>query len=131
MKQTFTSKRALAPWLVISLLIVAMAPYALGQTTGTLTGLVHDQSKAVIPGADITLIDEASGDSRKTISNEEGYFTFTALMAKTYKLRVEMAGFQTWERIGIIRPHWGQDPHQRHRHESRRSVGYRHGLRRC
>jgi hypothetical protein len=110
MKQTLQTKWGMAGWLALGLLLVAITPGAYGQATATLTGIVADQSKAVVPGADITLIDEASGDTRKTISNDEGYFTFTALMAKTYKLRVEMAGFQTWERIGI-RVHSGDKIH--------------------
>ncbi|NWG12725.1 MAG: TonB-dependent receptor [Acidobacteria bacterium] len=79
-----------------------MAPLAYGQATATLTGIVMDQSKAVVPGADITLTDELSGDARRTVSNAEGFFTFTALQARTYKLKVEMTGFQAWERPGIV-----------------------------
>jgi len=101
MKQKRQENWSLAAWLAVGLLIVAMAPNAHGQTA-TLTGLVTDQSQSVVPGADVILIDEASGDTRRSISNDEGYFTFTALMPKTYKLRVEMAGFQTWERVGIV-----------------------------
>jgi len=102
MTQLTQRKWSLAACLGVGLLIVAMAPNAFGQATATLTGLVTDQTTAVIPGADVILIDEASGDTRRSISNEEGYFTFTALMAKTYKVRVEMAGFQTWERPGVV-----------------------------
>ncbi len=94
--------RAPLRWLATGLLLAVMAPLAFGQATATLTGTVMDQSKAVVPGADISLTDELSGDARRTISNAEGYFTFSALQARTYRLKVEMTGFQAWERPGIV-----------------------------
>src|SRR5437867_4811123 len=83
-------------------LLVTLIPHAAwGQSTATVTGTVMDQSGAVVPGADVQLIDEKSGDVRRTVSNGEGYFTISAVQAKTYKLRVELTGFQAWERLGI------------------------------
>lgn len=93
---------SLVGWSVVVLFLLAILPFAFGQATSTITGTVMDKSGAVVPGADVILTDESSGDTRRTISNGEGYFTFAALPAKTYKIRVEMTGFQAWERVGII-----------------------------
>jgi len=82
---------------LILCLVLVMAtgiPAAFGQATATVTGTVMDQSQAVVPGATVLLIDAASGDTRRTVSNSEGYFTISAVQAKTYKLRVELGGFQ-------------------------------------
>ena len=57
MKHATQRRWSLATCLGAGLLIMAMAPNAFGQATATLTGLVTDQSKAVIPGADVILID--------------------------------------------------------------------------
>ncbi len=86
----------------IFLVMLTMAPAVFGQSTATLTGIVMDQSKAIVPNATIVLIDEATNDTRRSVSNNDGLFVFTALPAKTYKVRVEMKGFQNWERIGIV-----------------------------
>src|SRR6059036_2022521 len=86
---------------ILSLLVTLIPPAALGQSTSTVTGTVMDQSKAVVPGADVLLVDEKSGDVRRTVSNGEGYFTISAVQPKTYKLRIEFTGFQAWERVGI------------------------------
>src|SRR5437773_175507 len=86
---------------LISLMMAGFVPSVSGQSTATVTGTVMDQSGAVVPGADVQLIDEKSGDVRRTVSNREGYFTISAVQAKTYKLRVELTGFQAWERLGI------------------------------
>jgi hypothetical protein len=88
--------------LLLAWLILAAAVTLMDQSTATITGLVYDSSRAVVPGAQITLIDENSGDLRKTTSNEEGYFTFSALVAKTYRVQVELSGFKTWERVGVV-----------------------------
>src|SRR5881409_1841683 len=87
--------------LTLFLLSTALTPLAWGQSTATVTGTVMDQSRAVVPGADVLLVDEKSGDVRRTVSNGEGYFTISAVQAKTYKLRIELTGFQAWERVGI------------------------------
>src|SRR2546426_11204574 len=86
---------------ILSLLVTLIPHAAWAQSTATVTGTVMDQSKAVVPGADVLLVDEKSGDVRRTVSNGEGYFTISAVQAKTYKLRIELTGFQAWERVGI------------------------------
>jgi len=89
-------------FLVVCLSVILTTRVALGQSSGTITGIVMDQTQAVVPNATVTLTDEGTADVRRTLSNSEGYFTFPALQAKTYKLRVEVAGFQAWERTGIV-----------------------------
>lgn len=72
-------------------------PPALAQTTSsTLTGTVFDASGAVVPGATVTLKNEASGDTRSTTTNGEGYFTFAAVPPATYSVTVEKENFKTW-----------------------------------
>src|SRR4051812_35828935 len=66
-------------------------------TSATLTGTVYDASGAVVPNANITLKNEASGDDRRTVSNDDGYFTFAAIPPATYTVKVEGKGFNAWE----------------------------------
>ena len=47
-------------------------------TTATLGGTVTDPSGAVIPNANVTLKNQASGDTRQGRSNSAGDFTFQA-----------------------------------------------------
>jgi len=78
-------------------------PPALAQTTSaTLTGTVFDASGAVVPDATVTLKNEASGDTRSTKSNGEGYFTFAAVPPATYTLSVEKENFKTWAAKSIV-----------------------------
>lgn len=70
---------------------------------GTLTGVVSDPSGAVVPQASVKLINEQSGDTRETVTNDEGYFTFASVAVGnfTYKLTVTKTGFVTYEAPGV------------------------------
>ena len=67
------------------------------QTTGsaTLRGTLKDPKGAVVPNATVTLVNESTKAERKTKSNDEGSYVFTALIPGNYTLKVESGGFKT------------------------------------
>jgi hypothetical protein len=67
----------------------------------TLTGIVADQSQAVVPQAKVTLKDSQSGSQRDTVTNSDGYFTFASVPASSYELTIEAKGFTTFKVTGI------------------------------
>ena len=67
------------------------------QDTGTLSGTVVDTSGQVVPGATVTLANEATTDVRTAASNERGAFTFRAVPPGSYTVRIELQGFRTLE----------------------------------
>ncbi|MBO0857704.1 MAG: carboxypeptidase regulatory-like domain-containing protein [Chloracidobacterium sp.] len=69
--------------------------------TGQLTGTVTDQSGAVVPSAHITLKNQLSGDTRRTVSNSDGVFAFASVPTGEYTITIEFQGFAKWERTGI------------------------------
>jgi hypothetical protein len=64
---------------------------------GTLTGVVTDPSQSVVPGAKITLTDTASGSTRDTVTNAEGYYSFASVPVGLYSLSVEAANFESYK----------------------------------
>ncbi len=70
--------------------------------TATMTGTVTDASGSVVPGAQVSLSNELSGDERKTVTNSAGYYTFAAVPAGSFTLTVEATGFQRTVRKGIV-----------------------------
>ena len=70
--------------------------------TGELSGTVVDAQGGVVPGADVALANEASGATRRTVTNASGFFAFAAIPAGTYTLTVTMPGFRTHEVTGIV-----------------------------
>jgi hypothetical protein len=69
--------------------------------TGELNGTVVDESGAVLPGANVTLTNEASGDQRRTVTNADGFFAFAAVPAGSYSVGIEMQGFRKTEIKGV------------------------------
>ena len=75
--------------------------YLAGQARTTeIRGSVKDAQGAVVPGADITALNEATGVSNSSVSNDVGLFRFTNLVSGPYTIRVALAGFKTYERTG-------------------------------
>jgi hypothetical protein len=90
----------LAVPLLVALLVLPGPTYA-QRITGDLSGSVVDESGGVIPGADVTVINEASKAVRRSVTNADGFFAITALPAATYTVQVSIAGFNTYEVTGI------------------------------
>jgi hypothetical protein len=60
---------------------------------------VQDASGAVIPGAQVSLINQEQGQTaRTTITNEAGVYLFSALPAATFTVTVELPGFKTYKK---------------------------------
>ncbi len=55
----------------------------------------------MLPGATVTLTNEASGDRRVTVTNNDGFFSFSAVPAATYSVVIELSGFGKTEFTGI------------------------------
>jgi hypothetical protein len=85
---------------VLALFVVLPVTHA--QTTATITGSVLDTSGAVIPNAQVTLINEASNDTRVIVSNGDGNFVFPSLIPGTYTISVELKGFKTGKQVGVV-----------------------------
>lgn len=72
----------------LSVMLFAQAP------TGTITGIVSDESGAVIPNATVTITNKATGITRTATTNAEGYYSAPAMAAGDYEIRVEAQGFK-------------------------------------
>jgi hypothetical protein len=87
----------------IALLTFAAANLPAQSIFATLTGVVSDPSGAVIPNGTVKLKSEATGSLRDTVTNSDGYFSFTSVPVGdfTYELSVEAQGFSTYKASGI------------------------------
>jgi len=88
--------------LLLGVGLLTTVPGHAQQLTGTISATVYDSSGAVVPDANIVLKNTASGDLRRTVSDSQGYFTFTAVQPATYNISVSAKGFTTWELTGIV-----------------------------
>ena len=85
-----------------AVLFYLSAPLAHAQTTAQLIGTVQDSSGGVIPGAQVTLINESTKTSRVVETNGAGLYAFPALVPGSYTLKAIAKGFQAKEITGII-----------------------------
>src|SRR5258705_9998561 len=58
-------------------------------TTGTVRGVVKDQTGAVVPGASVTIMDPNTKTSQTAVSGSGGEFQFNNLLASTYTITVQ------------------------------------------
>ncbi|MFQ3640763.1 MAG: carboxypeptidase-like regulatory domain-containing protein, partial [Chloracidobacterium sp.] len=81
--------------------VLYLSAESLGQTTGTLRGVVTDPNGAVLAGAQVTLTLEGTQNTRVGASDEDGTFEFPALPIGTYRLTVEAYGFKRHEQANL------------------------------
>jgi outer membrane receptor protein involved in Fe transport len=81
--------------LLCSFLLSLTIPAAFAQaTTGSLGGLVTDPSGAVIPGAEVTATEIATGVQTKVASNADGVYSIPRLKPGLYNLEIQKQGFK-------------------------------------
>jgi hypothetical protein len=92
----WTSIRAAGALLGGVLLVLLASAQVQAQTanTGRVLGVVKDPSGAIVPGADVELIDTATQAVQTTVTNETGRYTFVAVKPGTYSVTASAAGFQ-------------------------------------
>src|SRR6266436_1928227 len=77
------------------LLLSCALPFAAHaqSATATLSGTVEDTNGAVVPGAAITAVNNGTQLTRKTTTNEQGYFSIPLLPTGSYTLKAQAQGF--------------------------------------
>jgi hypothetical protein len=82
--------------------MLLMSPGVFAQRiTGAIEGRVTDVSGAVLPGVEITVTNEATGQARETLTNEAGLYNAPLLPSGTYSVKAALSGFRTELRRGI------------------------------
>jgi carboxypeptidase family protein/TonB-dependent receptor-like protein len=71
-------------------------------TTGTISGTVKDSTGAVLPGAQIVLLNEDTGISRTVRADAAGRYSASSLSLGKYRVTATLEGFQTVVRTGLV-----------------------------
>jgi outer membrane receptor protein involved in Fe transport len=81
--------------LTVIALLVSLAPFAAAQdATGRIIGIVTDATGAVVPAANVTIVNAATGLTRTTASGDDGAYQILLLPVGSYKVTVERTGFR-------------------------------------
>jgi hypothetical protein len=82
------------------LLLLVLPLHAIAQSTGSIRGQVLDPSGAVVPGATVTLTRESTVLTAQ--SGADGTYSFKAVPAGSYTLSVQVTGFASFSKAGIV-----------------------------
>nr|MBA3886721.1 carboxypeptidase regulatory-like domain-containing protein [Acidobacteriota bacterium] len=89
----------IALWLGI--VMAWVAPPAFAQATGTISGVVTDESGAVMPGVTIEVTNTSTNQTRSAVSGADGFYTVPLLQPGPYTVTATLQGFRTAVREGL------------------------------
>src|SRR5918993_1416346 len=96
-----TGSSARARCAAIAIALIVAGAIASAQTyQGGMRGVVKD-TQGVIPGVEVTLVNEATNAVRTVTTNEVGEYSFPSVLPGDYTVRAALAGFRTEERTGV------------------------------
>ncbi|MBE3071985.1 MAG: carboxypeptidase regulatory-like domain-containing protein, partial [Acidobacteria bacterium] len=102
MRQVRKASLCLALTLCVSA-VLAQPMFAQTVTSGTLTGVVMDQQKAVLPGATVTAVHVPTGTTYETVTQADGRFTVLSVrVGGPYTVTAAMSGFKTEAQQSIV-----------------------------
>ncbi len=85
----------------VGLFMLCTAGFIFSQNSGSIGGVVTDQTGAVIPNANIVVTNPDTGVPTKTTSLGDGKYLFSNLAPGNYTLTVEMGGFKGFTTKGV------------------------------
>ena len=95
------NRRSLSALALAAFLLLTFSPAARAQGTASrVTGVVTDPSGAVVPGAAVTLTNEATKVSFTTETTSTGQYVFESVQVGVYTVEVERQGFKKFSSPG-------------------------------
>ena len=86
---------------VLSILCMPL-PAAAQATTGSISGTITDQSKAVLPGVAVEVVNTDTGMARSLVTDADGRFRALNLPPGPYRLTAELTGFTKAVREALV-----------------------------
>ena len=87
---------------LFALALFMLFPLTAHAQTAQVTGRISDAVDAVVPGAQITLTNQANGFKRETVANSEGVYTIPLLQPGTYEITIRKDGFKPIQQSNIV-----------------------------
>ena len=83
--------------LAIFLGLGTTAAWSQATSTATVTGLVTDEQNAAVTGAEVHLLEGATGQSHTTLTNETGRYVIVNVQPGTYTITISKEGFTVFK----------------------------------
>lgn len=72
------------------------------EARGAITGRVTDATGGVVAGARVVVVNTATNETRRSVTNETGYYEVNLLEPSNYSVTVEAQGFKKLVRSGLV-----------------------------
>jgi hypothetical protein len=83
--------------LIAALVAIAAPSYAQPAQTGTIQGVVNDDTGGALPGVTVTITSQDRGFSRSTVTDGVGRYVFPSVPIGPYRIIATLQGFETAE----------------------------------
>lgn len=87
---------------ILALLSVLVVASAWSEVGGRISGVVKDQTGAVVPRAPVLLRNTATGVQQTVSTDNEGNYAFTNLAVGRYDLNITLHGFKPYRQSGLV-----------------------------
>jgi hypothetical protein len=88
-------RRCIGAYIFGLLLVVLGVPAVAQIDSGSLSGVVTDPQGGVLSGAQVTVVETSTRDTRTTVTGTDGAYTVLSLPSGTYDLTISHPGFET------------------------------------
>src|SRR5262249_55730992 len=106
MREGKVENRFLRTIAAVVALTVVLAPAGIAaraaQSTAQISGVVTDQSSAILPGVEVKATQTETGITRAAVTNEAGLYILPNLPIGPYRLEATLPGFRSYVRTGIV-----------------------------
>ena len=89
-------------WAMGLVLLLITVPVFAQLATGTLLGVVKDTSGGTVAGANITVTNTETAQSRTVKTGDDGAYRFPGMPVGHYTLKIEKEGFKTSTQTGLV-----------------------------
>jgi hypothetical protein len=88
---------------ILTTLLLGVGGIALGQSTnsGDIRGVVTDSTGAAVPGVNVTVENINTGVSKVYVTNNDGVYDTSSIVAGTYKITFSKSGFSEFVRSSV------------------------------
>ena len=88
------------PAFLLSVLLFCSVGWS--QQEGSINGTVTDPSGGVVPGAHVTVTNDATHTGQETTTNSSGDYTMPGLLAGQYSIQINAPGFGPFSAAGVV-----------------------------
>jgi hypothetical protein len=85
----------------LALAVAGIVPALAQVDTGTINGIVTDASSAIVPGAQVTVMQRETDQRITLTTNQSGFYSAPGLRTGLYDVEVSHQGFQAQKKTGI------------------------------